>query len=119
MVYAARRSEALGCSPPGTAERLELLCQRFDLPTQLPPIERRAYLSALRVDKKKRDSRIHYVVLEGIGRAKTVPLTPAQIAAAVPRGSARGRSAGAAAKPTRRRADTKNERRRGARKRRS
>ena len=73
MVYAARRSEALGCSPPGTADRLERLCQRFDLPTQLLPFERRAYLTALRVDKKKRDSRIHYVVLEGIGRAKTVP----------------------------------------------
>jgi 3-dehydroquinate synthase len=93
MVYAARRSEALGCSPPGTAERLERLCQRFDLPTQLLSFERRAYLAALRVDKKKRDSRIHYVVLEGIGRAKTVPLTPAQIAAAVPRSPARVRGA--------------------------
>ncbi|HEY5656510.1 MAG TPA: 3-dehydroquinate synthase, partial [Myxococcota bacterium] len=115
MIYAAQRSEALGCSPPGTAERLERLCQRFGLPTRLPPFERRAYLSALRVDKKRRDSRIHYVVLEGIGRAKTVPLTPAQIAAAVPRAPARSRGA---AKATRRRADQQQKRRDGARRRR-
>jgi 3-dehydroquinate synthase len=94
MVYAARRSEALGCSPPGTADRLERLCQRFGLPTELLPFERRAYLTALRVDKKKRDSRIHYVVLEGIGRAKTLSLTPGQIAAAVPRNPTRGRGSG-------------------------
>jgi len=82
MVAAARRSEALGLSPPGTAERIESLAARFGLPTELPPFPRSAYISALRVDKKMRDSRIQYVVLRGIGRAETVRLTPAAIAQA-------------------------------------
>ena len=82
MVAAARRSEALGFSPPGTAERIEALAARFGLPTELPPFPRSAYISALRVDKKMRDSRIQYVVLRGIGRAETVRLAPAEIAPA-------------------------------------
>jgi 3-dehydroquinate synthase len=91
MVAAARRSEALDLSPPGTAERIESLAARFGLPTELPPFPRSAYISALRVDKKMRDSRIQYVVLRGIGRAETVRLTPAAIA---PSASGRRRNSG-------------------------
>jgi len=94
MVYAARRSEALGLATAGTADRLEALCRRFGLPTELLRFERSAYLAALGVDKKRRDSRIHYVVLRGIGRAETTPLTPSEIAAAVPRGGVRGPRSG-------------------------
>jgi 3-dehydroquinate synthase len=79
MVFAARRSEALGTAPEGTAARLEALLQRASLPTELPDFPRRAYLSALRVDKKKRDARIRFVVLRGIGTADTVPLLPEEI----------------------------------------
>ena len=89
MVYAARRSEALAHAPTGTADRLEALCRRFGLPTAPPGFARRAYLEALRVDKKIRDSRIGFVVLGGIGRAHTVPLRPQEVAAALPRGAAR------------------------------
>jgi 3-dehydroquinate synthase len=85
MVYAAARSEALGLAPAGTALRLRRLCERFGLPTDPPARPRSAYLSALRVDKKKRDSTIGFVALEGIGRARVVPLTPAEVAAALPR----------------------------------
>jgi 3-dehydroquinate synthase len=86
MVFAARRSEALGFAPAGTAARLEALVRRFGLPAEPPAFPRRAYLAALRVDKKTRDSRIRFVVLEGIGRARTVPLRPEEIAAALPAG---------------------------------
>jgi 3-dehydroquinate synthase len=79
MVHAARLSEALALAPAGTAERLEALLRRFALPTELPAFERRAYLAALRVDKKSRDARIRYIALRGIGRACVVELTPAQI----------------------------------------
>jgi 3-dehydroquinate synthase len=78
-VYAARRSEELGLAPPGTAARVEALLRRFGLPTELPHFPREAYLAALRVDKKKRDGRIRYVVLRRIGRAETVPLSAARI----------------------------------------
>ena len=84
MVYAAERSEALGYAPLGTAARLEKLCRRLGLPTEPPGYPRSAYLTALRVDKKKQNSRIHYVVLEGVGSARTVPLLPSEVAAALP-----------------------------------
>jgi 3-dehydroquinate synthase len=79
MVYAARRSEELGLAPAGTAERVEGLLQRFGLPTVLPARPRKAYLEALRVDKKSLDSRIRYIALRRIGKAQPVSLTPAQI----------------------------------------
>jgi 3-dehydroquinate synthase len=79
MVYAARRSEALGLAPPETAARVEALLGRFGLPTELPDFPRSAYLSALRVDKKRRDARIQYIVLREIGRAEARPLSPAEI----------------------------------------
>ena len=53
------------------------------LPVRLPSFPRRAYLSGLLVDKKKTDKRIRFVVLNKIGKADTVPLTPAEIYPAV------------------------------------
>ena len=79
MVFAARRSEELGLAPAGTAERIARLLRRVGLPTEVPEAPRRAYLSALRVDKKSRGSRIHFVVLRGIGRAETLPLAADEI----------------------------------------
>ena len=79
MVFAARRSEELGLAPKGTMARIEALLRRADLPTQLPDHPRKAYLQAISVDKKKRDARIGFVALSGIGRAETVPLLPREI----------------------------------------
>ena len=79
MVYAARRSEDLALAPAGTAERLESLLAAAGLPTELPRFAREAYLAALRVDKKKRDRRIQFVVLRRIGLAATRRLTPEQV----------------------------------------
>ena len=79
MVYAARRSEELDYAPSGTAERVEGLLARFGLPTELPSHPRKAYLQALRVDKKSRDSRIRYIVLRRIGQADVVSLTAERI----------------------------------------
>jgi 3-dehydroquinate synthase len=79
MVYAAQRSEELGLAPSGTHERLEALVSRVGLPTLLPGFPRKAYLSALRVDKKRTGARIRFVALRAIGRAEIVPLTPAEI----------------------------------------
>jgi 3-dehydroquinate synthase len=79
MAFAARRSEALGLCPSGVAGRVEDLLGRLGLPTELPRHPRRAYLSALRVDKKRREARIQFVALRAVGRAETVSLTPAEI----------------------------------------
>jgi len=93
MVAAARRSEALELSPRGTADRLAALLVRLKLPIELPDFPRKAYLEALRVDKKKRASHIRYVVLKGIGRAETLPLEPGEIAPRAARRSRRPRRA--------------------------
>jgi 3-dehydroquinate synthase len=96
MAYAAGRSETLGFSPEGTGARLKALLVRASLPTQLPVFPRRAYLAAVGVDKKKRDARIRFVVLRGIGKATTVALTPEEIvppgALARPAGARRARA---------------------------
>jgi len=91
MGFAARRSEALGLAPAGTAERLEALLQRLELPTEVPRFPRRAYLRALQVDKKRREQHIRFVALRRIGRAETVPLTAAEILP--PQRRSRGRRA--------------------------
>lgn len=79
MAFAAGRSEELGLAPPGTRERLAALLGRLGLPLEIPPHPRSAYLRALRVDKKRQESRIRFVALRGIGRAETVPLLPEEI----------------------------------------
>jgi len=79
MVFAARRSEELGLAEEPVRERLEALLRRAGLPVEMPDLPRRAYLRALGVDKKRQDDRIHFVALRRIGRAETVPLTPAAI----------------------------------------
>jgi 3-dehydroquinate synthase len=79
MVFAARRSEALGFAPAGVAERIAALLRRAGLPTEPPDLPRRAYLEALRVDKKRRDDHVRFVVLRGLGQADVVPLEPGEI----------------------------------------
>ncbi len=79
MVHAAQVSEDLRLSPAGTRARLEALLKSLGLPVELPRIDRRAQLSALRVDKKTVGRKVRYVVLRGIGSAETLDLTPAQI----------------------------------------
>jgi len=95
MLVAARKSEQLGLAPAGTAERIRSLVLRFGLPSELPNHPRNAYLDALRVDKKMANSKIRFVVLRGIGRAETVPLTPREV---LPASRRRAGSRGAGAR---------------------
>jgi len=79
MHFAAQLSERLQLAPPETADRIASLCASLGLPTDLPPYPRSAYLEALRVDKKMANTKIHFVVLRGIGSAQTRALTPREI----------------------------------------
>jgi 3-dehydroquinate synthase len=97
MIVAAQKSEQLGLSPAGTAERIRSLNLRFGLPSELPNHPRSAYLDALRVDKKMAKSKIRFVALRGIGKAETVPLTPREVLPAIGR---RAGSRGALGKRT-------------------
>jgi 3-dehydroquinate synthase len=89
MVFAARRSEALGLAPAGVADRIEALLQRADLPTTLPDLPRRAYLDALRVDKKRKDEHVRFIALRELGKVEIVPLLPAEILPRAAKGRAR------------------------------
>ena len=79
MVYAAQLSVDLGLAPASTRLRLERVIHRAGLPTELPEFPRKSYLSALRVDKKRKDAHIRFVVLNRLGRAQVVSLTPEEI----------------------------------------
>ena len=79
MLHAARLSQALGLAPAGTADRLEDLLARLQLPTEIPRYDRKAHIAAIQVDKKRVGAKVHYIVLRRIGRADTVELTPAEI----------------------------------------
>ena len=69
MVAAGRISERLGLIEATLAERLEGLLNRFELPTRIPnTLTVDDILAALRLDKKVRDGRVQFVLLEGIGR---------------------------------------------------
>lgn len=94
MAFAARRSEALGLAPAGTSQRLEELLLRIGLPTELPDHPRRAYLSAIRVDKKRRGDAIRFVALRGIGRAEAVSLRPGEVLPPARGGRRRARRGG-------------------------
>jgi 3-dehydroquinate synthase len=94
MRFAAERSEALDLAPTGTAERVTALCEELGLPTELPDYSRKAYLDALRVDKKMSDSRIDFVALRRIGKAQTVSLAPNEILRPMRRATKNARSKG-------------------------
>lgn len=68
MVLAARLSVAKGLLPPFEAARLEKIIQDYGLPVR-SPVDVISLLAAMRKDKKRQGSRIHFVFLEACGRA--------------------------------------------------
>ena len=73
MVLASRAAEKLGYSPAGTLDAVISACRRFDLPTECPYTASQLYAAATG-DKKRSGGSIDVVVLEEIGKAKTVRL---------------------------------------------
>ena len=83
MVFAASVAAQASLAEPDVGRRLRELLARVGLPTELPDIsgQRRAYLEAIRVDKKVRSDKVGFVVLREIGRAEQVQLTPDEVVA--------------------------------------
>ena len=70
MIYEAALGERLGITREGTAERLRALLDRMQMPTVIPatmPIDE--LLAGTRSDKKAREGRVEYSLIEEIGRA--------------------------------------------------
>ena len=68
-VFAARLAERLGKAKVGLADRIARLLERCGLPTAMPPLDRKAFLSALRLDKKRAEGMVRFVLPVRIGKA--------------------------------------------------
>jgi 3-dehydroquinate synthetase len=69
MVLEARIGEALGVTAPGTGDRLAQIVVRLGLSfPPLSPQDAKAALAFVRSDKKARQGRARYVLLERLGR---------------------------------------------------
>ncbi len=68
MVVASELSVKKGYLSPEDGKRIERLLQKLKLPTRFP-FDGERVLGALRKDKKREGDEIHFVFLQGIGRA--------------------------------------------------
>jgi 3-dehydroquinate synthase len=72
MVEEARLGERMGVTAPGTAARLRRVLTRIGLPTSIPPEFGSAeVIGWTRNDKKARDGRVEYALIEGVGLPAT------------------------------------------------
>jgi 3-dehydroquinate synthase len=76
LVLAARLSQRLGMLDAETVGRVERLLVRAGLPVRPPPLEPARFVDLMRRDKKTRAGRLHFVLLDAIGAARTVPDVP-------------------------------------------
>ncbi|EKD51364.1 MAG: 3-dehydroquinate synthase [uncultured bacterium] len=74
MVFASKLSYALRVSPSDHTSTIALLLTQLHLPTQWPSFSHKDYQRALLIDKKTRDRNIRFILLEKIGRVKSVTL---------------------------------------------
>ncbi|MBR1590513.1 MAG: 3-dehydroquinate synthase [Acidaminococcaceae bacterium] len=68
MVLLTRRSEALGLTEPGTADKIECLLRKFNLPSTVQ-MGQEDFLKATALDKKKRGSQLTLILLKTIGES--------------------------------------------------
>jgi len=69
MAYEARLAEALGIAEAGTADRVQRLLERYNLPLDLPASATvDALVAAMQLDKKARDGSVRFALPQTIGR---------------------------------------------------
>ena len=68
MVLLTRRSEKLGLTESGTADRIAALLQKFQLPVTVD-MRQEDFLQAIALDKKKRGSHLTLILLKNIGES--------------------------------------------------
>ncbi|MFA6985897.1 MAG: 3-dehydroquinate synthase [Arenimonas sp.] len=77
MVLAARLSTSLGRAPAVDADRLQMLLNRFGLPTTVPgDLRAPALLERMRLDKKAVSGALRLILWRGIGRAEVARNIP-------------------------------------------
>ncbi len=75
MVFAARIGERHGTTPRGTADTLATRLRELHLPVTTPYTAAELF-DALLADKKNLAGKLHFILLERIGRAVIVPFKP-------------------------------------------
>ena len=68
MVLLTRRSEKLGLTESGVADRIAVLLQKFHLPVTVD-MQQEDFLQAIALDKKKRGSHLTLILLKNIGES--------------------------------------------------
>ncbi|BCA85731.1 3-dehydroquinate synthase [Enterococcus saigonensis] len=74
MIKINHIAEAKGLSPLGSTKQLQLMIEKFHLPTNLPNWDETALYSAITHDKKARGTTLKIILLEQIGKAKIVEI---------------------------------------------
>jgi 3-dehydroquinate synthase len=76
LVLAARLSQRLGMIDAESVARVVRLLQQAGLPISPRALDPPRFIELMRRDKKTRAGRLHFVLLDGIGAARTVPDVP-------------------------------------------
>ena len=76
MVQITRKSEQLFLTENGTSKLLENILKKYDLPVEVPIMDRNCVLEAILLDKKSAGENINLIILKKIGEGiiKKVPL---------------------------------------------
>ncbi len=82
MVAALRLGEALGRTPPGSADRCRKLCEALGLPVTAPRLDRDLVWEVMARDKKAQDG-IRFVLLDDLARPVVVPVGRDAVDAAI------------------------------------
>jgi 3-dehydroquinate synthase len=83
MVMAAELSAGAGTLMRADAARIRALVARAGLPTRPPALAPERWLELMSHDKKASGGRTRYIVLEGLGRAKQMPVEEALVRAVI------------------------------------
>ncbi len=73
IVAAAKLSQNKGMLTIGEAKRIEKVLKEFGLPLEIKA-DKGSIIDAIRKDKKRTGDDVHFVLLEGIGNAKVIPV---------------------------------------------
>jgi 3-dehydroquinate synthase len=79
MDFAARLASRLTLCGDGLVRRQKTLLERFGLPTNLPAITSTRAIRTMRLDKKVREGRVHFVLPREIGRVTVEPVAEKDI----------------------------------------
>ena len=82
MMAAGRMSVAMGLLAPDVLDRQRTLLERYGLPTSADGLDRARLLAAVALDKKVRDKKVRWVLLESIGRPVVRDDVPDDVVAA-------------------------------------